>query len=105
MREKPMALARFWSWIPKKERGSSRTKSPARRFRPHLETLEDRCLLSILNVTNVNAAGAGSLAGQVAAANPGDEIVFDPGVFSSVTSPKTITLAATLSISKNLTIT
>jgi hypothetical protein len=49
-------------------------------FRPRLEALENRCLPSTLTVLNTNDSGPGSLRGEIAAAQNGDTIVFDPGL-------------------------
>jgi hypothetical protein len=73
---------------------------PSRRadFRPRLEALEDRALPSVLTVMNNLDSGAGSLRSTIAAANSGDEIVFDKSVHS-------ITLTSgEIAFSKNLDI-
>jgi hypothetical protein len=50
-------------------------------FRPRLEALEDRCLPSTLTVTtNQDTATPGSLRAEIAAAQSGDTIVFDPSL-------------------------
>lgn len=54
---------------------------------------------STLTVTNTNDSGSGSLRAALAAAAPGDTINFN------VTSPATITLASSLTVSTNVTIT
>ena len=46
-------------------------------FRPQLEALESRWLLSTLTVLNTHDSGAGSLRADIAAANSGDVIRFD----------------------------
>jgi hypothetical protein len=69
------------------------------RFRPRLEALEDRTVPSTLTVLNNLDSGAGSLRATIAAATPGDTIVFDPSL-----DGQTITLALQLVINKDLTI-
>jgi hypothetical protein len=72
------------AWL-KAGSGSSRRgrrHQPARRpsFVPRLEALEDRTVPSTLTVTNnldTGVAGDGSLRGEIAAAQSGDQIVFD----------------------------
>src|SRR5262245_46749643 len=93
------------------------SRSPRRRprFRPGTEVLDARCLLSTLTVTssldNVGGPGDGTLRGEIAAAQSGDTIVFDPSL-----DGQTITLGSgrsyggigiqwsQLEINKNLTI-
>jgi len=65
-------------------------------FRPRLEMLEDRCLLS--TVTNLNDSGPGSLRDAIFSTPPGGTVDFQPGLNG------TIPLASTLPIAKNLTI-
>ena len=48
--------------------------------RLQLEALEDRAVLSTLTVINPADSGAGSLRSKVAAAHPGDTIVFAPSL-------------------------
>jgi hypothetical protein len=73
------------------------------RFRPRLEVLEDRLAPAVLTVTNnsdTGVSGDGSLRGEIAAAAPGDTIVFDPSL-----NGQTITLTGgQLEISKNVSI-
>lgn len=60
-----------------------RLRHPAPRrqsFRPRLEILEDRTVLSTLTVLNPLDSGAGSLRDTIAAASSGDTIVFDPSL-------------------------
>jgi predicted outer membrane repeat protein len=70
------------------------------RFRPRLEALEDRWLPSTLTVLNTNDSGAGSLRAEIAAAQSGDTIVFDPSLAGYAIS---LTSGA-LTIDKSLTI-
>src|SRR4051794_23410912 len=60
----------------------ARQVRPGIGFRPFLEPLEDRSLLSILVVTDPGDSGANTLRGRIAAANPagGDIITFAPGI-------------------------
>src|SRR5207247_2630570 len=101
-----MPLTRFWNWLNHSVRRPACAPVMRRRYRPQIDVLEDRCLLAVLNVASLSgsAAVAGSLPAQVAAAANGDEIVFDPATFPSVTSPQTIALTASLAINKNLII-
>lgn len=84
--------------------GERKTKrKPATRFRPRLETLEDRSMLSTLSVVNTNDSGAGSLRAEIAAARNGDTIQFDSNLFAS--GPQTINLTSgELPIKHNLTL-
>jgi hypothetical protein len=100
--ETPIML--FTSWLRK----LTLTRNPKPRmdrcatatFRPRLEALEDRCVPSTLKVTNTADSGPGSLRYEIAQANSGDTIVFDPKL-----SRQTITLTGgELVISKSLTI-
>jgi photosystem II stability/assembly factor-like uncharacterized protein len=54
------------------------------RFRPCLEILEDRTVLSVLAVTNLADSGVGSLRGQIGAAASGDTIVFDSSLRGTI---------------------
>ncbi len=89
------------SWSRYGKRTGRLHRRPTRR--PVLEVLEDRWLPSTLTVTNTGdtgVSGDGSLRGEIAAANAGDTIVFDP-----VLSGSTINLAnGELLINKNLNI-
>jgi hypothetical protein len=71
-----------------------------RRFRPRLEGLADRTVLSTLMVTNNHDSGPGSLRATIAVAASGDTIAF-----SAKVNGKTITLTSgELAISKSLDI-
>ena len=59
----------------------SRSLAPQRhRFRPRLEGLEERTVLSTLTVLNTLDKGAGSLRDTITKAKSGDTIVFDPSL-------------------------
>jgi hypothetical protein len=83
----------------------ARAVEPASPIRPRLEVLEDRCVPSTLTVNNTfdtGNVGDGSLRGEIAAANGGDQIVFN-----SILAGQTIALNAAkgpLDINKDLTI-
>jgi len=69
-------------------------------FRPRLEVLEDRWMPSTLKVLNTADSGPSSLRAEIAAAQSGDTIVFDPSL-----SGQTITLnSGELAINKSLNI-
>src|SRR6516162_2330835 len=61
-------------------RGSRSLASQRHRFRPRLEGLEDRTILSTLTALNNHDAGAGSLRDATGRAKDGDTIVFDPSL-------------------------
>src|SRR5215472_846437 len=90
-------------WLKQGSAGSrcSRRPRPARRpFLPRLLALEDRTLPSTLTVLSSADSGDGSLRAAIAAAQSGDQIVFDPGLRG-----QTITLTSgELAISKDLDI-
>jgi hypothetical protein len=89
----------MWRTIWPLGRQKYRTHRPAR-FRPRLEVLEDRWLPSTLTVTTTADSGPGSLRAEIAAAQSGDTIVFDPSL-----AGQTITLTSgQLVINKSLTI-
>ena len=89
----------FSSWLRKK----AQKPTPPTRFRPRLEALDDRLVPSTLTVTKASDpdgfAGDGSLRGEIAIAQSGDTIVFDPSL-----NGQNITLGSQLVINKNLTI-
>src|SRR5262245_28444099 len=55
------------------------------RFRPALEGLEDRSLLSTLTVLNLNDSGNRSLRSELAQAQGGDTVVFTRGLRGAIT--------------------
>src|SRR5260370_17818434 len=61
-------------------RGRRSRRGAAPRFRPQLEALEDRLLLSTLTVLDASDGDPGSLRAAIAAAGSGDTIVFDPSL-------------------------
>ena len=72
----------FSSWMRNRNSsGSGRDTRRSRRrqpgFRPRLDALECRVVLSTLTVTNTLDSGPGSLRNDIAAAVSGDTIVFD----------------------------
>jgi hypothetical protein len=83
----------FFSWL--RNRTSTHTlqrqaqrRSAASRFRPHLETLDERCLPSTLTVTNTLDFGKGSLRYEVALADKSTKattIDFAPGLQGTIT--------------------
>src|SRR6516162_8353091 len=81
-------------------RGSRSLASQRHRFRPRLEGLEDRTVLSTLTVLNTLDKGAGSLRDTITGAKSGDTIVFAPSL-----DGQTITLTSgELAINKSLDI-
>src|SRR6516162_2273361 len=79
----------------------SRSLAPQRhRFRPRLEGLEERTVLSTLTVLITLDSGAGSLRDTITSAQSGDTIVFAPSL-----DGQTITLTSgELAINKSLDI-
>jgi hypothetical protein len=96
----------LFSWLSKRMTGRPQNRRApacrsAPRFRPQLEVLEERWVLSTLTVLNNLDSGAGSLRYEIAAAHAKDTIVFAPSL-----AGQTITLTGgELLINKNLTIT
>ena len=81
-------------------RGSRSQASQRHRFRPKLEGLEERTVLSTLTVLNTLDKGAGSLRDTISGAKSGDTIVFAPSL-----DGQTITLTSDeLAIKKSLDI-
>jgi hypothetical protein len=97
----------LFSWLlermtcrPQTRRAPART--PTRVFRPRVEVLEGRDVPSTLTVTDNLDSGAGSLRAEIAAANPGDTIVF---ALPPSPNGQTITLSSgELLLNKSLTI-
>jgi hypothetical protein len=105
-----MTMLRFLQNLFRPHKGRRRSAAAAgtslRRFRPRLEVLEDRRLLSaiwMVTSTSDDEQMAGTLPNAVMAAHSGDTIQFDTrSVFAK---PITINLNHPLDIEKNLTIT
>jgi hypothetical protein len=76
-------------WKPPFQRGTHLKSASTRRFLPRLELLEDRTVPSTLTVTSIADNGDGSLRAAVAAAQSGDQIIFDPSL-----AGQTITLTS-----------
>jgi hypothetical protein len=95
------ALIRKAALGARTRRGASRTRQ--HRIAPGLEALEDRTVPSTLTVTNnsdTGVVGDGSLRGEIAAAQSGDTVTFDPSL-----AGQTIALTGgELAISKSLDI-
>jgi predicted outer membrane repeat protein len=93
------------SWLRNRMTGRPPMRRPAAgtptaRFRPQLEVLEGRDVPSTLTVTSAADSGTGSLRAEIAAAQPGDTIVFSPSL-----DDQTIKLTSgELAINKSLTI-
>jgi hypothetical protein len=95
-----LSLHHWLNWtIGSPERGRRWNDSPKRRHtRPHLETLESRCLPS--TVTNLNDAGGGSLRDAIAITPSSGTVDFQPGLTGTITLS-----TGELAINKDLTIT
>jgi hypothetical protein len=86
-----------------RRRAARQSHAATRRpFVPRLEALEDRSLPSTLTVTNLADAGHGSLRGQLAAASPGDTIVFKRGLSGTIALGSTLTLDRNVAVVGNL---
>src|SRR5215471_3610397 len=101
-----MTLTNVWNRLmhrptmPRREKAHRTAAFPTRWFRPRLEILEDRTVLSTWTVTSPADSGDGSLRAIIAAAQDGDQIVFDPSL-----QGRTITLTSgQLAITKSLDI-
>jgi hypothetical protein len=82
--------------LPIGGRHGSRRKRHA--YRPRLQALEDRWLLSTLTVLNNHDSGPGSLRAEIAAAKSGDTIVFDHSLNGQIIRLKSGELAITQSL-------
>src|SRR5262245_30437143 len=90
-----MWFSSFLCWLNQKNKSTSRGRPesgpgrrPKRAWRPGLEVLEDRTVLSTFTVTNLNDAGAGSLRQAILDANAmagADTILFQPGLKGTIT--------------------
>jgi hypothetical protein len=102
-----MTFLSLWNWLKPLRRQSAigrhrcrHERSLRRRFAPQLEVLEDRTVPSTLTVTSTADSGAGSLRADIAAAQSGDTINFDPRL-----AGQTITLTSgELAINQSLNI-
>src|SRR5713226_8317650 len=102
-----MSLPKVWTHVLRRSalarRRQQTHRKPARQgrsFVPRLELLEDRTVLSTLTVTNPADSGDGSLRAAIAAAQSGDQIIFDTSL-----NGKTITLTSgELAIAQSLDI-
>src|SRR4051812_11067535 len=98
-----MLVALFTAALPAINGGSG-SAAPALVAEPRgamsgADSVLDRPLGGIVTVTNTNDAGAGSLRQAIISANPGDTIVFNPGVAGTITLTSGV-----LNINKNLII-
>src|SRR6516164_6147414 len=104
MRYCPMDWIHPLSWLIRSSYRLHATEK-LRRYQPRFESLEDRCLLTIITVTtaadNVSAPPPGSLRAALALAASGDTIQFAPEL-----SGQTVVLQGALpAITRNLSIT
>src|SRR6516165_1256760 len=65
---------------PRRRHTPAKPARPGGSFVPRLEFLEDRTVLSTWTVTNPADSGDGSLRAVIAAAQSGDQILFDPSL-------------------------
>src|SRR5262245_43471927 len=82
----------------RRQRTQLKLARQGRSFVPRLELLEDRTVLSTLTVTNPADSGDGSLRAAIAAAQSGDQIVFDTSLKGQTITLATGPLAITQSI-------
>jgi hypothetical protein len=90
----------FSSWLRKPNAKPRTSRRATSTFRPRLEALEGRSLPSTLTVTTYADSGPGSLRAEIAAAQSGDTIVFDPSIAGTMIQ----LTSGELVINKNLTI-
>jgi hypothetical protein len=97
-------MFRLADWFPSLRRPAEAVKKTAKpaksqRFRPAIEVLEDRRVMSTLTVMNSADHGAGSLRDTIAsAALSGDTIVFAPSVHAITLTTGELDIAKNLSI-------
>src|SRR6516225_3286050 len=78
-----MSFTNVWNRMMHRPAGARRRKAhrtvafPRPWFRPRIEILEQRTVLSTWTVTSPADSGDGSLRAMIAAAQDGDQIVFD----------------------------
>src|SRR6516165_2698205 len=85
---------------PRRRHTPAKPARPGGSFVPRLEVLEDRTVLSTWTVTSPADSGDGSLRAMIAAAQSGDQIVFDQSL-----QGQTITLTSgQLTVTKSLDI-
>src|SRR6516164_9806958 len=101
-----MSLTNVWNRmvrrpaVPRRHKAHRTPALSGRRFLPQIETLEQRTVPSLWTVTSPADSGDGSLRAMIAAAQNGDQIVFDPSL-----QGQTITLTSgQLAITKSLDI-
>src|SRR5713226_10481530 len=100
-----MSLPKVWTHVLRRSalarRRQQTHRKPARQgrsFVPRLELLENRTVLSTLTVTNPGDSGDGSLRAAIAAAQNGDQIVFDLSIKGQTITLTSGPLAITQSI-------
>lgn len=97
----------FSSWLRNRSTVRRAVRPPVTRFRPRLDSLDDRIVLSTLLVTspadNVSNITPGTLRYEINHAQPGDTIAFAPNLFPATAIPA-IHLSGQLTISRDLTI-
>src|SRR5262245_20717145 len=90
---------RTWQRSGQRERRRTQTcPRPRAVFRPTLEALEDRWLPSTLTVMITNDSGPDSLRADIAAAHPGDQIVFAKSVHANTLTSGELVINKSLDI-------